>query len=189
MKLTDALEAIVSSKEIGRWMVIADDYLSAPAKAHDVEAVPESHRLILPILEKCRRDEGAFLKLLQALRTSHPGGQDKALEELLHRVQARVHRRSRARRAAAMLVRERITNRGSPMTARHVEPIARQVETAWNAGLVQTMRGLCQVHPRHALNLEECAQAQTEFFTFVDHELDSGTVPLWGAAINLGRNQ
>lgn len=191
MDLNDALEVIVSSKKIGQWMTVVDHYLRDPVGARDAEAIPEAHRLILPILEKCRRNQQAFLELLRALRTSHPGAKDKVLSSLLQRVHERVteeHKRRRARRAASRLIRQRTSRHTGPLTARQVEPAARQIEQAWNAALLQTMRAMCQIHPRHELSLEEVTQLTTEFWGFVEDEIERGPVPLWGADIHLGED-
>lgn len=191
MHLNDALETIVSSRKVGEWMAIADHYLRNPANARDVDAMPEPHRLLLPILDKCGRDQRAFLRLLQSLRTSHPGASDKVLEALLQRVGERItegHKRRLARRAAARFIRERIGSRTGAPPARQVESVARQLAAAWNLGFVQTMRDLCRVHPRHELELEEFTQFNLEFWNFVECGIEHGSIPIWGVAVNVGDN-
>ena len=187
-----ALEQIVSSGRVGQWMTTADDYLRAPSGVPSMDSLPKAHRFLAPIIERSHGNERAFLRLLESLRASPQGAADDQLGSLIERVKQRVaqseRKRARSRRAAAILIRAdsrggRVSMRGSV-----VEPTARQIERAWDAGLIKTLRGVCQVHPRHGLDLHEMEHLHTEFWTFVADEVTSGRVPLWGAQINIPRD-
>jgi hypothetical protein len=191
MSLNEALERIISSGRVGQWMTTADGYLRAPSGVPDVDSLPKAHRLLAPVIERCRASDRALLRLLESLRASPQGAADDQLGMLIEQVNQRIaqadRKRARSRRAAAILIRAdarggRVSLRGSV-----VEPTARQIEQAWDAGLVKTLRGVCHVHPRRALDLHEMEQLHTEFWAFVEDEVTNGRVPLWGAQINIPR--
>jgi hypothetical protein len=85
------------------------------------------------------------------------------------------------------LIRARSGGARRPLRGSVVEPTARQIERAWDAALIQTLRAMCNIHPRHELGLEEFDQLHTEFWMFIDDELTNGRVPLRGAPINIPR--
>lgn len=186
MDLRDATKTLLRVPDVAKWLRLADTHIQAYNRMPERFVLPADHALIKPVIEAFANDTDAFAKYIRALRDASDGTAYDELHELYRTISMRAlqsERRSRIRKAVAMLARLLAAELGRQITYDEAVMVGRYVETQWGIMRIEHLSHHRRLHNTKRLTSEDRAIALASFWASIDKALDNEQLPLPSDAV------
>ncbi len=183
MDFREATRALMRRSDIASQLRLADSYIQAYNRVPDQFVLPADHAILKPIIEAFASNTSAFAQYIKTLRDASESKDYDELHDLYRTIDMRAlqsARRSRIRKAVAVLLPEFSAALGRDLTYEEQLKAARFIEHRWGAMRVAHMSEERSKHNKGRLPAEERTTSLSQFWSNIETSLENNNVPLGG---------
>jgi len=181
MDFREATRILMRQPDIARQLRLADSYIQAYNRMPDSFVLPADHVILKPIIEAFAANTSAFAQYIKTLRDASDSHDYDELHDLYRTIDMRslqAERRSRIRKAVALLMPEFSRALERELTYEEQLKMARFIEHRWGAMRLAHLDQERRKHNSKRLPAEERATSLSQFWKSIETALDNGGVLL-----------